>query len=213
MHRPVLFFALFLLVGCSASRAYETPATYTTEVDGSSAPAADRKVLYSADLRVVVPEPDSAVVRAVALARSYGGFMSTTTSTSATVRVPADRFEEALAAIGNFGKVRSRNVYGRDVTDEYYDLGIRLDNARKARDSYLELLASAETVEATLAVERELERLNEVIDRFSGQRQRLEELERFATITASFTPKPKLGPLGAVFKGGYEGVRWLFVRK
>ena len=44
------------------------------------------------------------------------------------------------------------------------DLEIRLENAEKARNRYLELLDKAETVGEVLSVEKELERLNEKID-------------------------------------------------
>lgn len=223
--RYFLLLLLPLLTACTSSRNYAKisggePAVYANagadaEWNNQSADyvEAGRKILYAANLTVVVAEPDSAVARTVALALAYGGFMSNTSSTTARIRVPTARFEEAMAAISAYGKLRSKYVSGQDVTDQYLDLGIRLDNAEKSRARYLELLARAETVEAALAVERELERLNEVIDRYKGQRQRMDQLERFSTIDVTFAEKAKLGPLGYVFKGLYSGVKWLFVRK
>lgn len=219
--RYLLLLLFPLLTACTSSRNYAKTsdgeqAVYA-EADwknqSSDYTVADRKILYAASLTVVVAEPDSAVARTVALAKSYGGFMSNTSSTTARIRIPAERFEEAMATISAYGKLRSKYVSGQDVTDQYLDLGIRLDNAEKSRARYLELLARAETVEAALAVERELERLNEVIDRYKGQRQRMDQLERFSTIDVTFAEKAKLGPLGYVFKGLYSGVKWLFVRK
>lgn len=172
-----------------------------------------RKVLYSANLTVVVAQPDSAVARTVRLANAYEGFMTSTSNTSALIRVPSARFAEAMDEIATYGKLKEKNINGRDVTDEYLDLGIRLENAEKSRNRYLELLARAETVEAALAVERELERLNEIIDRYKGQINRIDQLEAYSTIQVYFQQKAKLGPLGAVFKGLYSGVKWLFVRK
>lgn len=172
-----------------------------------------RKVLYSANLTVVVAEPDSAVARTVRLANAYEGFMTSTSNTSALIRVPFARFEEAMDEIATYGRLKEKNISGRDVTDEYLDLGIRLDNAEKSRNRYLELLARAETVEAALAVERELERLNEIIDRYKGQTNQMDQLEEFSTLRVYFQQKAKLGPLGIIFKGLYSGVKWLFVRK
>lgn len=219
--RYLIFLLLPLLTACTSSRNYaklsEAGPTYRNQIEADAgAPdyaEAERKVLYTASLSVVVAEPDSAVARTVQLAKDFGGFMSNTSSNSTRIRVPADRFEEALETIAAYGKLRSKYVSGQDVTDEFLDLGIRLDNAEKSRQRYLELLAKAETVEAALAVERELERLNEIIDRYKGQRQRMDQLERFSTIDVNFEQKAKLGPLGYVFKGLYSGVRWLFVRK
>lgn len=218
MRYLIILLVLPLLAACTSSR-YASPersgdvAQVQAEFGEDIVHTPDRKVLYAANLTVVVAEPDSAVARTVALAKNYGGFMSSTSSASARIRVPADRFEAAMVEIETFGKLRAKYVSGDDVTDQYLDLGIRLDNAEKSRARYLELLARAETVEAALAVERELERLNEVIDRYKGQRQRMDQLERFSTIDVTFPQKAKLGPLGVVFKGLYSGVRWLFVRK
>lgn len=217
MMRYLILLILPLLTACTSSRNYATveaaDQTISTNPEWRSEAPAERKVLYAANLTVVVAEPDTAVAKTVRLAESLGGFMSSSSSTSARIRVPAERFEEAMTTISGYGKLQSKYVSGQDVTDEYLDLGIRLENAEKSRARYLELLARAETVEATLAVERELERLNEVIDRYKGQRQRMDQLERFSTIDAAFRQKAKLGPLGYVFKGLYSGVRWLFVRK
>jgi len=215
--RYLILLVLPLLTACTSSRNYAkveaTDQAVSAGTEWRSEAPAERKVLYAANLTVVVAEPDTAVAKTVRLAESLGGFMSNSSSSSARIRVPAERFDEAMTTISNYGKLRSKYVSGQDVTDEYLDLGIRLENAEKSRARYLELLARAETVEAALAVERELERLNEVIDRYKGQRQRMDQLERFSTIDVAFQQKARLGPLGYVFKGLYSGVRWLFVRK
>lgn len=174
---------------------------------------ADRKILYSANLTVTVTEPDSAVAKTVQLAEAYEGFMTSTSSTEAYIRVPAARFEEALTEIASYGKLMDKYVAGQDVTEDYLDLGIRLENAEKSRARYLELLAKAENVQAALAVEKELERLNETIDRHKGRMNLLDQQEKYASIRVAFRQKAKLGPLGFVVNGLYQGVRWLFVRK
>ena len=60
--------------------------------------------------------------------------------------------------------MKYKSITGKDVTDEHYDLNIRLENAQLARDRYLELLNRAQTVDETLKVEKELERLNTELD-------------------------------------------------
>lgn len=208
---------MLLFISCGTSRSYDSgpsAGVWQNEMAHAQPEASDaRKVLYSANLTVVVAEPDSAVARTVRLANAYEGFMTSTSNTSALIRVPFARFEEAMDEIATYGRLKEKNISGRDVTDEYLDLGIRLDNAEKSRNRYLELLARAETVEAALAVERELERLNEIIDRYKGQTNQMDQLEEFSTLRVYFQQKAKLGPLGIIFKGLYSGVKWLFVRK
>jgi hypothetical protein len=110
------------------------------------------------------------------------------------------------------GKVQSQSVSGQDVTDQYRDYQIRLENAEKSRDRYLELLAKAENVEAALQVERELERLNETIDLLKGRMNRMDHLEAFSTITVQIKERKKPGVLGYVGLGVYHAFKWLFVR-
>jgi hypothetical protein len=109
------------------------------------------------------------------------------------------------------GEVASQEVQGTDVTEEYYDLQTRLDNAQKTRQRYLEILGQAQTVEQALLVERELERLNREIDLLTGRMNKLKHLATYATITITTTQPLRPGPLGYVFYGLYRAIKWLFV--
>ncbi len=102
------------------------------------------------------------------------------------MRVPAQRFEEALAALRAAGRVLDESRHANDVTEEFLDLGIRLDTARKARERLLEVLAKAEKVEDILKVEAELRRLTEEIERMEGRRKYLADQVAMATLSATF---------------------------
>ncbi|MEL7163395.1 MAG: DUF4349 domain-containing protein [Bacteroidota bacterium] len=172
----------------------------------------DRKLIYAAHLVLSAPEPDTVINRIITLAENYGGNIVATDGQQATIRVPVQRFTAALEEVETFGKLKDKRIMGEDVTDEYRDYAIRLDNAERSRQRYLELLDLAKNVEEAITVERELERLNETIDLLKGRLNRLEQLEAYGTISVYVNKKAKLGPLGAIFKGLYSGVRWLFVR-
>ncbi|MCB0737835.1 MAG: DUF4349 domain-containing protein [Bacteroidetes bacterium] len=101
---------------------------------------------------------------------------------------------------------------GQDLTAQYLDFEIRLENAEKARARYLELLEKAENVESALLVEKELERLNGTIDMLIGQMNRMNHLTTYATITVRISERVKPGPLGYLGMGLYHAFKWLFVR-
>ncbi len=103
------------------------------------------------------------------------------------------------------------DVRGEDVTEEYLDLRIRLDNLEKARLRYLDLLNKAQNVGETLAVEKELERITMEIERLKGRIGYLERVVRFSTIQVVFERPTNPGPVGWVFYILYHGVKWLFV--
>jgi hypothetical protein len=98
------------------------------------------------------------------------------------VRVPAKHFDDALAAARALGRVLGESRQANDVTEEFVDLGIRIDTARKARDRLLEVLQKAEKVEDILKVEAELRRLTEEIERMEGRRKLLADQVALATL-------------------------------
>lgn len=182
--------------------------TYYQESESSF----ERIMVYNASIRIVVNNPDTTNVALTEVASRYGGYVQRLGSTRSIIRVRATNLEEALSDISKLGRVESRSISGDNVTEQYMDYQIRLENAIKARERYLELLARAENVEAALKVERELERLNGRIDSLKGKLKRLDHLSSYSTITVRMTERVKPGILGYVGIGLYRSVKWLFVR-
>jgi hypothetical protein len=123
----------------------------------------ERKINFSAFLSLIVDKPDTANVHIENIAKKYNGYINEIGTYRTIIRVNSENLDAAIKEISALGKVKSKNILGQDVTEEYSDYQIRLDNAEKARKRYLELLAKAEDVQATLKVEKELERLNELL--------------------------------------------------
>ncbi len=175
-------------------------------------PKEKRKILYSANLNLVSSLPDSINPQLEHITEKYDGYVGRLSTTETTIRIKSEYFETVIKEIEKLGKVTRKNIYGNDVTEQYWDAQIRLDNALETRKRYLELLKIAKNVEEAILVERELSRITQDIDLLKGQINKLDNLEEFATITISIKEKKKLGLLGYVGVGLYKGVKWLFVR-
>jgi hypothetical protein len=171
----------------------------------------ERMILYNASLTLSSKKPDTVAKKVIDIAKKYEGYMLNSGSYSTTIRVKADKLKIAMAEIELLGKVKSRNIYTEDVTIEYKDLAIRLDNAQKARTRYLELLEKAANVDETLKVEKELERLNTEIDLLNGKITRYDHLEEFSTINVYIQKRKQPGPLGYICIGLYKVVKVLFI--
>ena len=171
-----------------------------------------RKVITSVDLTMQVVQIDSANIALTTIASAYEGYFNKVGDEQTVIRVKSVLLEEALKAIGEVGVIKDQTATGIDVTDQYTDYGIRLENAQKTRERYLELLKIADSVDQIIKIEKELERLNETIDLLKGQMNRLSHLSEYATITINFQERVKPGPVGYVFVGLYKTVEWLFVR-
>jgi hypothetical protein len=154
---------------------------------GAGAPAAsERLLIYRGDIRVEVARPEDAARAFLDTVKAWGGYLQSQNAATVTVRVPAAKFEDALAAVRGMGRVLDESRQANDVTEEYLDLGIRLDTARKARERLLEVLQKAEKVEDILKVEAELRRLTEELERMEGRRKFLSDQVALATLTATF---------------------------
>jgi hypothetical protein len=170
-----------------------------------------RKVIFDARLSLTVKQPDSVSVRLGNIAKKYGGYVVESGSYSTQIRIESSQMDQAIKDISLLGKMEDKYIQGQDVSDEYEDLDIRLQNAERARKKYLELLDKAQNVAEGLLVEKELERLNGEIDGLKGKMNRMEHLVKFSTITIRLKQKQILGPLGLVSVGIYKLVKVLFV--
>ncbi|MFA9219594.1 MAG: DUF4349 domain-containing protein [Sediminibacterium sp.] len=171
-----------------------------------------KMLVYNANIGITVKNSDSTISQITRIAEEQKGYVVSKSNYQITIRIESEKLDGTVAQVSKLGKLTRKSVSTTDVSDNYADIKIRLDNAEKARTRYLELLAKAENVEAALKVEKELERLNTEIDQLRGQVIKMEHDVRFSTLTVNVNQKQKLGPLGYLFVGIGKGIGWLFVR-
>jgi hypothetical protein len=152
----------------------------------------DRLVVYNAVMNVVVDRISDSLRQIQSAVARMGGYMQKMSSNSITLKVPADRFEEAIGEVEKVGEVTRKDIEGTDVTDQMRDLGIRLQNAEQVRQRLAALLDRAEKVEDALKIERELERVTETIELLKGKIAHLENSVAFCILTVHFnSPVPQ----------------------
>jgi hypothetical protein len=208
--RPLLLVSLLLLAACSGAR----PAIVSRDAEGPAAPGAleaDRSIVRTATVELEREDPDQGPAQAVSLAKAHGGYAQRVTTESATVRVPAERLDGFLGAVPGLGKVAKQTVTADDVTEAHQDLKVRLANLERVRERYLELLQRAVTVEDTLRVEKELERVTAEYESLKARLQALENQVALATVSLEFQRLVRPGPVGWVFYGLGKAVKWLFI--
>jgi hypothetical protein len=164
--------------------AQETEAEVESDAIDTSGPL----LVYTAHLVLGVYEVRATQESAIEQIRAMGGFVARQTETVLVLRVPAARFQDALAAVGPLGDLISRTIDVADVTEEFRDVAIRLRNAEAMRDRLEALLQRAENVEDALAVERELQRLTELIEVLKGRQRYLADRITLSTVILQFQP-------------------------
>lgn len=143
----------------------------------------ERPVIYTGSLALQVPDPEGLELEVSTIAKGYGGWVSKIERPRVVLRVPAARFEEAMKALSQLGQVLDRKISGQEVSDQFRDLRIRLENAEKVRGRLAALLEQAKTVQDALAVEKELGRVTEEIERLKGQIAAMTDQIAFSAIT------------------------------
>ena len=159
----------------------------------------------TASLEVDSLEPAIAEIRR--LVARVGGYVGNTAlqagdesvrSAMLELRIPADRFDEVVGGLAPVGEIEYVNVNAEDVGEQYVDLTARADNARRLEARLTELLAARTgKLGDVLAVERELARVREEIERIDGRLRYLRTRAEMSSLSVSVhEPGPLVGRPG-----------------
>lgn len=135
--------------------------------------------------------------RLTSLAAAQGGYVATSSTAegsskpagSVRLRVPARSFEDTLTQVRGYGTVQSVSSAGRDVTAAYVDLAARLRALQATRSTYLTLLSKARTIGETLAVQQQVDGVQQQIESLEGQRRVLADSSDLATLDVRVAEK------------------------
>ena len=102
------------------------------------------------------------------------------------VRIPVPQFHPFLEQAGKLGVAEQRESHADDVTEEYVDLEARLKNKQQLEARLLELVAKrGDDIKDVLALEAELARVREEIERMQGRLRYLTDRVDLTTIEIS----------------------------
>lgn len=186
------------------------PASRTSFADTGQNQQAERLVIRNANLSLVVPSPAESIQEISRLAGNMGGFVVSSNvfqtffdeagisadRASITIRVPAERLDEALEEIrAGATEVQSENISGQDVTQEFTDLQSQLRNLEAAEERLLEILEQASDTEDVLNVFNRLTQNQEQIEIVKGRIQYLSESAALSAISVELIPDVAAAPL------------------
>jgi uncharacterized protein DUF4349 len=158
-----------------------------------------------ASIEVDSLEPSMAELRRIA--QRAGGFVADASVQSGRnqlrtatlqLKVPSSRFDDLTGWLEPLGRLQYVNVSAEDVSEEFVDLGARVDNAHRLEERLLELLRTRTgKLQEVLTVERELARVREEIERMEGRRRFLKTRAELSTLSVNlYEPAPILAAPG-----------------
>jgi hypothetical protein len=171
----------------------------------SDVTTAERLVIKSAILSLVVKDPAISVDSISVLADGLDGFVVSSNvylaSTDAagnkimraqiSIRVPADKFLSAIEQLEGMavtGKADTKNVSGEDVTAQYTDLESQLRNLEAAEQQLQKIMDSATKTEDVLAVYNQLVAIRGQIEQVKGQMKYYRESAALSLISIELIP-------------------------
>jgi len=159
-----------------------------------SQPGVDRSLVRTATIELAAADVGETVDRArgiVSTADGYAGKEEVREeSATLTLRVPSDRFDQALDELSKLGKVISRDQSAEDVTEKVVDLDSRIATQRSSVDRVRALLARASTVDEIVRIEGELTTREADLESLEQRRQALAGQVAMSTVTVRIGSAP-----------------------
>jgi hypothetical protein len=155
----------------------------------ASEPSTARQIIYTATMLLSVYERDAAMAELEAVPERFGGWIASRQDYLITLRVPAGRLAEVMDGLATLGLVLGKTLQASDVTAQYTDLASRIAVLEQLHEQLLVLLDAAKTVEASLKVRAELERVRLELESAKVRMRALSEQIAFSTLTVSLVQR------------------------
>jgi hypothetical protein len=185
------------------------------------APSSPAMIIRSGTASVEVDSLETALIALQRLTAKVGGFVANTSmqrgreqlrQATLELKVPAQRFEELTGGLQPLGRVEFVNVTAEDVGEEFVDVTARVANGRRLEERLVDLLASRTgRLQDVLAVERELARVREEIERHEGRLRYLRTRTAMSTLAVTVhearpivADHPGYSVIGAAFRQAWR---------
>ena len=188
------------------------------DVSASGAALQERLVIMNADLTIVIPDPQAKVEAISQMANNLGGFVismnmyqtytqngQTAPEGTISIRVPADKLENALSQIkADAVEVRNETLLGQDVTAAYVDLQSQLTNLEMAEADLQAIMDEAKNnpnSNTTSKTQDVLEVYNQIIsvrgqiEVIKGQMQYYEQASAYSLINVTLVAEETIQPI------------------
>jgi len=202
---------------------------------GQSQPAAnpdwDKKIVKTANISVETKSFKFFTARLHDKVKAAGGYIAKEAQATneqkientVMIKVPVDRFDEMVMQLpSDSDRLVSKEINSEDVTMQLVDTKSQLETKKEVRLRYLELLRQAHTMKDILAVQNEINDIQEQMDGATGRIAYLSHAATYSTINLTYyqllevtvrdnTEPDFLHKIGNAFKDGWNWVSALMI--
>ena len=173
----------------------------------------NRLMIFTVDMTVRVENFQTALTSAQQIAKQVGGFVESSdiskqpdrpNQASFTLRIPADKLEDAIQLAHKLGRVLEEKRDSEDVTAQVVDIEARLKNLRASESNLRRLMAGSRKMADTLQIERRLTEVRGEIESIEARYRTLKDQIALSTLRLTLLEpdvlfKPADAPWSAAF--------------
>ena len=171
----------------------------------------ERKLIYTGHISLGVENLSETKNAVEQWLKKYDGYISNLSesqrSVNFTVNVPQKNFFAAMEESASFGKVKSKNVNCRDVTEQFYDLQTRLDTRHILLERLQNYLASSSNVKDLIEIETKINDVTSELEQMQGNMNRLQKQIVFSQIEVQAMLPAGNNERGFIFPDIKDGAR------
>lgn len=120
-----------------------------------------------------------------------GGDAASKSNADVSLRVPANRFDDAMARVARLGTVRQSSVSAEDLTSNIADSTARLRNLRRTEADILRIMERSGTVGQVLDAENQLSQVRENIETLEADLTVQQNRVVYATVNVSLASEAR----------------------
>ncbi len=159
---------------------------------------AEEKIIKNGSINFEVPNLENAKSRIDSIIRVFDAYYEQEQfnayqnhkSYYLIIRLPGTKFEQLISMLENgISGLSSKNLSADNVTQEFVDLNIRLENKLAYIKQYRNILNSAKSVKDILDIQEKIRNLEEEIDATKGRLKYLNDRVSLSTLTIHISEK------------------------
>lgn len=205
-----------IVAGPDADKVVMSSANYSVALQSTSDSGnveADRKMVRTATLEMLVQRPAETAEKIRELAERDGGFLVSSevrgqgdaVGATLTIRVPAEKFDNVRDEVRKLGvRVESERIEAQDVTRQYTDQEANLRNLRAEEQQYLLILKQSRTVKDTLEVSEKLGQVRGQIEQQQAEFNALSKQIETVAITINVRAEAEAQVFGLNWRPLYQ---------
>ena len=153
------------------------------------------QIIVSGDASIETSDPAKSATAFVEYVKAAGGSIDYSSQSefesnpyaSVTARIPADKFDEVMAGLDQFGKVTNSSVYNQEVGQQVAYLQARIGVLKDSIARLQDLMDQATTVDELIAAETSLTQRQSELDSLTAQLDWLSDQVSMSSLNVNFS--------------------------